>query len=166
MSQLCQHHRQQLLQASPSQAKDHWQQLMQHGHQAHDYKDYQRASLFFSSALEAAELLEEHNAMDSLSGDFLQMQFLASHNLSACFAAQGIAAKAAEVLQHIHGKLLKVCESVTSSRMERMGALGILDNSLFSLTSCLGNIGLLDEVYRVIRQTEQVARLTERGLWH
>ncbi len=166
MTQLCQHHRQQLRQASHSQAKQQWKLLMQHGHQAHADNDFDQASRFFGSALEAAQLLEQHNTLDSYCGDFLQMQYLACHNLAGCFSAQGISIKASEVLQSMHSKLLGLCESVKASRMERMGALGVLDNSLFSLTSCLSHLGLLDEVYRVIRETEHVARVTERGLWH
>jgi len=44
--------------------------------------------------------------------------------------------------------------------------LGALDNSLFSLTSNLGLQGKVDQLYRVISETDHVAELTATQILH
>lgn len=166
MSNLCQHHRHQLSRSAPEQLKQLWQQLISSGQQARQQVQIEHAMRMFASAAEVAQL-STHNPLTAVyADDFLQMEFIAVQQLSECLVNEGHIGKAISFLSQTHNKLLKICSSRQSSRLAMMGALGILDNSLLSLTSTLGKLERIDEIYEVIERTEEVAALTEQKLWH
>ena len=165
MSNLYPHHRQQLENNDITHRKNRWQSLMQQGHNAHAEQDFAHACRFFRSAFTVAEIIEKNSKLEPYISDAPQMQYMANHNLSASYQATGVIEKAAEILTQTHNKLLGICESKHTSRQQRMGALGVLDSSLFSLTSLLGHLSKVSELYQTIHTTEQVASRTERLLW-
>ncbi len=149
-----------------NESTSQWQQMMQQGQSAHQQGNFARAEHYFNHALNLAEQLQHKSVLPRKQHDVLSMLFVASHNLSASLAAQGSAIKAVKALRDCHYRLLLICTSTSSLREDRVEALGILDNSLFSLSSQLGALGHIDEMYRVIRETECIANNTEVALWH
>lgn len=166
MSHLCQMHRQQLTHTAPEQLKQLWHHLVALGQNACQKTDYGTANRLFASAVEVAQLSSRNPVAAVYADDFLQMEFMASQQLANSLSCDGHPGKAISILSEVHEKLLSICRSRQSSRLQMMGALGVLDNSLLTLTSSLGRLERIDDIYDVIQRTEEVAAMTEQRLWH
>lgn len=164
MPSLCPKHRQQIS-ASPQHAVDHYKQQMLQGKQLHNKRAFKKACGAFSLALQVAQQLIDLRPLEGTQ-NYIQLKIAASHNLSASFSALGQLSNASQVLEDLHQSLLKVCLAPAVPRQLRIIALGALDNSLFSLTSSLGAQGRVDQLYRVISETDRVAELAAVQLLH
>ncbi|GAB3099468.1 hypothetical protein G8770_03295 [Aestuariicella hydrocarbonica] len=164
MPTLCPEHRQQIAR-SPEKALSLIQQCMHTGKLYHNNRDFTQACHHFSQALGISQLLIDLRPLQG-NHNYLPLKIAASHNLSASFSALGKLTQARHVLEELHASLIQLCLAPSISRGIRVTALGALDNSLFSITSLLGLEGKVDQLYKVISETDQAAELAAAQLLH
>jgi len=149
----------------PSAALNDFKNLMRQGKQTHNQHNYKSACTYFRRALSLVKQLID---LRPLKGHqhYLILKIAATHNLSLSFSALGQLSNAEDILKDLHQSLLKICLAPAVPKPLRITALGALDNSLFSLTSNLGLQGKVDQLYRVISETDHVAELTATQILH
>ena len=161
---LCPEHRQNLLE-HPLQALSTYKTLMNQGARHHNEHDYRRASQCFNGAKAIILLLNLRPSREDAER-LLQLKVACFHNLAASLTAMGQIQEAEQQLTTLHQSLLQICLGQAIARGLRVCALGALDNSLFTLTSCLGGQGKVDQLYKIIANTEQTAELAAAQLLH
>jgi hypothetical protein len=149
----------------PATALNDFKSLMHQGKQTHNQQNYQSACSHFTQALSLVKQLID---LRPLKGHqyYLTLRIAATHNLCLSLSALGQLANAENILKDLHQSLLKICLAPAVPKPLRITALGALDNSLFSLTSNLGSQGKVDQLYRVISETDRVAELTATQILH
>ncbi len=157
--------RRQQISACPNDALNDFKHLMRKGRNTHNQQDYQSACNYFKQALVLVKQLIDLRPLQGHQS-YLTLKIAATHNFSLSLSALGQLANAEWVLKELHQSLLKICLAPAVPKSLRITALGALDNSLFALTSNLGCQGKVDQLYRVISETDQVAELAATQLLH
>ena len=151
---------------SPDHAQARWHHLMAGGAKAYKCGNYDKAYLCFGMANEIAGLILDVQAPASGQIHPVDMRVTASHNLAATLNIAGYPEQAETVLRQLYSELLAFCQLSQGRRQLRIAALARLDTALFSLTSQLGQAGKIDEIYRLIRESDQVGDSAARQLFH
>ena len=149
----------------PQLALNDFKILMREGRQQHNTGNFKTARNHFQAALQLVNQLIDLNPLQG-NLQYLPLKIAASHNLSISLSSLGQLGNAQLVLEELHRVLLKLCLAPAVTKQLRITALGALDNSLFSLTSVMGLRGKVDQLYRVINETDQVAELAASQLLH
>ncbi len=157
--------RRQQISAQPNEALNDFKRLMRQGRSTHNQRDYKSACDYFKQALTLVKQLIDLRPLQGHQ-NYLTLKIAATHNFSLSLSALGQLANAEWVLKELHQSLLKICLAPAVPKSLRITALGALDNSLFALTSNLGSQGKVDQLYRVISETDQVAELAATQVLH
>lgn len=192
MKFLCKHH-QERVKSSPTEARTTWHNLMAQGLTAHQEQNFKTAYQCFTTASEVACMIVEKTLDSTFSHyqasvqtslqklnlgarhsdqqsapkcDPVEMWLLASHNLFATLCRQGELIQAEETIYRLHEQMIQLCLKANCERNIRISALANLDTSLFTLTAHLGQLGKIDKIYNIIRQTEEAAEKASRQLFH
>lgn len=157
--------RRQQISAHPTAALNDFKSLMRKGRSTHNRQDYKSACQYFKQALVLVKQLIDLRPLQGHQ-NYLTLKIAATHNFSLSLSALGQLANAEWILKELHQSLLKICLAPAVPKNLRITALGALDNSLFALTSNLGTQGKVDQLYRVISETDQVAELAATQILH
>ncbi len=133
-----------------------WQFHQHQGYQYHQKSQYQKAVISFRTSQDIAWKLVMADDK-ACSQDCWDMLFNASHHLAASYNSMGHNKQATDLLHHLHQHLLLVIADTFRQRAQRLCALAILDNTLFSLTSQLAYENRVTEIHKAIATTEALA---------
>ena len=134
-----------------------WELNNQQGHQHHQQGLFSKAIAYFSASSTIAKQLQEQSISNNVKKSGLEMLYISSHNLAACYNACNKSQAATDTLRELHRTLINMASNKYKKRALRLEALANLDKSLFSLASQLGYINQVDEIHNIIMSTEHIA---------
>lgn len=148
--------------------KQHQQWMLnnQQGHQHHKRGMFSKAIAFFSASSTIAKQLQEESINNIVKKSGLEMLYISSHNLAACYNAYNKSQEATETLRELHRTLSNMASNKYQKRSLRLEALANLDKSLFSFASQLGYINHTEEIHDIIMSTEHIAANVSKELLH
>ncbi|MGS2716972.1 hypothetical protein ACVBE9_02270 [Eionea flava] len=142
-----------------------WSKHYSLGAQAHTKKQYKEAVTHFEQCVIICLTLLKPSKSGQNAHKLPCMLHQSGHNLAACHNALGNGLLAKKTLEQLHKQLIAVACSEQYPRTIRLGVLGSIDQSLFSLTSQLAYLNQVNEIHSVILKTENtVTSLSEKLL--
>ncbi|ODS23220.1 hypothetical protein AB835_09995 [Candidatus Endobugula sertula] len=134
-----------------------WEISNQHGCYFHQHKNFKHAVTHFKISISISKRIKENLPHLSHQKSGLEMLYISSHNLAACYNSEGQCTKATQTLEELHTCLMNISCHPNKIRALRLEALANLDKSLFSLCSQLAYMNRLNEIHEIIMQTECLA---------
>lgn len=150
---------------TPAATYSIWDKYYALGAQAHKKKQFREATAYFEKCIVVCLTLLKNAETDQNNKALPRMLHQSGHNLAACQNAVGQGLMAKKTLEELHHQLMAIAACEQQARTVRLGVLGSIDQSLFSLTSQLAYLNQVNEIHDVILNTENtVTRLSQQLL--